>query len=173
MGFIRKTFLLWLLLALVILYDNSAYAINRHFHYIDFTIIAAVILLIGGRVFTSFVFTIIAALIHDAYLMPFTGFSLASKMTALLAGRMLCLSLYKENYETKLVILAGVEIIKEITYALLVFFFYTSMTKVIFPVLIISWKIIITFAAGALIIKITELDYKRIGSWLKIMSPIR
>lgn len=164
---------MWLLLALVILYDNSAYAINRHFHYIDFTMIAGVILMINGRVYTSFAFTLIAALLHDAFLMPFNGFSLTSKITALGAGRMLTLSLYRENYPTKVVILVLTETVKEISYALLVFLFYSSMSKVVFPFFIIIWKIIITAAAGAIIMKIMEMDYKRIGSWLKMMSPIR
>ena len=172
-GFIRNGFFLWLLLALVILYDNSAYAINRHFHYIDFTLIAGVMLLIGGRDYTAFMFTVIAALIHDALLMPFAGFSLTSKITALLAGRILCLSLYRDNYPTKIVILACVEVIKEITGVIIVFFFYASMTKVVFPFFIILWKIATTIAAGAIIMKIAELNYKRIGSWLKTMSPIR
>ena len=155
------------------LYDNSAYAINRHFHYIDFTLIAGVMLLISGRVYTVFTFIVIAALVHDAFLMPFNGFSITSKMTAMLAGRLLCLSLYRENYPTKIVILALAEVIKEIAYALLVFFFYTSMEKAVFPFFVIFWKIIATTAAGALIMKIAELDYKRIGSWLKTMSPTR
>lgn len=155
------------------LYDNSAYAINRHFHYMDLTIIAGVMLVISGRLYTAFTFTFIAAVIHDAFLMPFNGFSLASKITALTAGRLLCLSLYRENYPTKVVILAGVEVIKELTYALLVFFFYASMSKASFPLLVISWKIIITVAAGAIIMRVAEMDYKRIGSWLKTMSPIR
>lgn len=173
MGFIRKYIFLWLLLALVILYDNSAYAINRHFHYVDFTMIAGIMLVISGRLYSAFTFTVIAAVIHDSFLMPFNGFSLASKITALTAGRLLCLSLYRENYPTKIVILAGVETIKEITYALLVFFFYSSMTQAVFPFFLILWKIITTTAAGAVIIKISELDYKRIGTWLKTMSPTK
>lgn len=173
MGFIRKVLFLWLVLALVIIYDNSAYAINRHFHYTDLTLIAGVMLLISDRVYTAFIFTIIAALIHDAFLMPVTGFSLASKMAALTVGRIMCLSLYKENYPTKVVILAIAELTKELVYAAVAFTFYSGMSRLVFPFFIILWKMILTVAIGAVIMKAAELDYKRIGSWLKTMSPIR
>ncbi|MEI7541911.1 MAG: hypothetical protein WCJ94_01485 [bacterium] len=161
------------MLVLVILYDNSAYAINRHFHYIDLAMIAGVILMINGKVYTSFIFTVIAALIHDAFLLPFIGFSLTSKMSALIACRIMCLSLYSDSFSTKIIILAVAEVIKQITYALLVFTIYTSMTKFVFPSFIILWKIITTVVMGTIIMKIMEFDYKRIGSWLKTMSPIR
>lgn len=155
------------------LYDNSAYAITRHFHYMDLTLIAAVMLVIGGRLYTAFTFTLIASVIHDAFLMPFIGFSFTANTIALTAGWLLCLSLYRENYPTKIIILAAVAAIKSVIYALLVFFFYTSATVFVFPFSIILWKIVITVVSGALIIKAAELDYKRIGSWLKTMLPTR
>jgi hypothetical protein len=166
-GFIRKNLSLWLLLAVVIAYDNSAYVLSGHFHYIDLTIIAAVMLLISDRIYEAFIFVVIASLIHDAFLMPIYGFSMTAKLTALLAGRLLCTSLYRDNYSTKVVILALVEVIKEIVYAVLVFFFYTSSKQLVFPFLLILFKALLTIAAGAVIMKAAELNYYKAGLWLK------
>jgi hypothetical protein len=166
-GFIRKNILLWLLLALVVVFDNSAYAIYKHFHYVDITLIAAVMLLISDRVNTAFVFIVIASIIHEFFLMPFSGLLIVSKLTALLTGLMLCTSLYRNNYSTRVVILALTEVTKQLVYMVLVFIFYTSSKQLVFPFFLILFKSIVTVAAGAAIMKLFDMNYDWAGIWLK------
>jgi hypothetical protein len=146
-------------------YDNSAYAINGRFHLIDLTLIACVALLIRERVYTAFIFGIASALIHDALMMPSQGYSVVSLFAALLTAFTLSSSLFRENYSSRVVILAASELIKEITRAVLVFVYYNSMKKPVFPPVVLL-KILFTVAAGAVIFKILEIDYKRLVSWL-------
>lgn len=156
---------MWLALVSAAAFDNSSYAIYSHFHFTDFTLIACVALLIREKVYTAFIFGIGAALIHDAFLMPSQGFSVISLFTALLAASALCMSLYRENYSSRVIILASAEIIKELTRTVLVFVYYNSMKKFVFPPEVIL-KAAFTVTAGAIIFKILEIDFGRLVSWL-------
>ncbi len=166
MNLIRKTIFLWLVLALAAAYDNSAYALRGGFHYADFTLIACVALLIADRIYTAYIFGICAALIHDAFLMPSQGFSAISLFGALLTASALCMSLYRGNYSSRVIILASAEVVKEITRGILVFVYYNSMKKFEFPPAVLL-KAALTIAAGAVIYKIMEIDYGRLAPWLK------
>ena len=165
MNLIRKTIFLWLVLALAAAYDNSAYAVRSGFHYVDFTLIACVALLIRDKIYTAYIFGVCAALIHDAFLMPSQGFSAISIFTALLTASALCMSLYRGSYSSKVIILASAEAVKEITRGILVFVYYNSMKKLEFPPAVL-FKAALTIAAGAAIFKILEIDYGRLVPWL-------
>lgn len=154
----------------VILIDNTAYAINRQFHYADFALIVSVILVLNGRLISAAVFTTLAAVMHDAFLLPFSGYTVFSGMMALITALALSVSLYRENYSTRVVIIAVCCAVKTLAQGAAVFLFYTSMKSFIFPPLIIFLKIFMTTLAGAVVLKLMSLDYKGIGQWLKLKT---
>jgi hypothetical protein len=162
---IGKNIFLWLVLIVVALLGNSAYVINSRFCFADLTIIAVVALLIREKVYTAYIFGIAAALVHDAFLMPFQGFSLVSVFTAMLTASALCMSLFRENYFSRVIILAAAVLVQELTRGVLVFVYYNAMKKFEFPPAVLL-KAVMTVALGAVVFKILEIDYGRLVSWL-------
>ena len=165
MDLIGKNIFLWLALIAVALFGNSAYVINSRFCFADFTIIAVVALLIREKVYTAYIFGIAAALVHDAFLMPFQGFSLVSVFMAMLTASALCMSLFRENYFSRVIILAAAVLVQTLTRALLVFVYYNSMKKFELPPEVLL-KAAVTIAFGAVVFKILEIDYGRLVPWL-------
>ncbi|MCE5300246.1 MAG: hypothetical protein LLG37_05165 [Spirochaetia bacterium] len=160
---IRKEIAVWLALAVVIMFDNSSYAMNRVFHYTDFTIIAAVMLMVSGRPLAAFIFAAVSALIHDLIFMPVTGFSILSKTGALLFAMLLCRGLYRENYATRALILVLTETVKELIYASAVFIFYSPGNfRVPFVVIM---KTALTVCIGLPALKLLDLNNTRIFLW--------
>jgi hypothetical protein len=167
---IRKSIILWILLVLVALLDNTAYSINRHFHYTDLLLITSVVLVLRGRLITSLVFTAAAAVFHDAFFLPFSGYSVFSSLSAFLIAAVLSVSLYKDNFSTQVVIIGVCCLVKEATAGLLAFIFYTSMKVYLFPVIIIFLKVLMTTIVGAAAVKLIDADYGKAAGWLKIKT---
>lgn|GEM_PF-1956707 len=170
MGNIRKTIALWLILVFVIFLDNTFYAINRHFHYTDLILVATVLLVLSDRAVSALVFAAAAGVLHDAFLIPYSGFSVLSGVLAYLMALILSTSLYRENYSTKVVIIGICCLAKEIIQVLIVFVFYSNCRLFIFPFAIVIMKIFWTTLFGAVIAKLLEIDYGKAGKWLKLKT---
>ena len=162
---IKSDILLWILLAIIVIVENTAYSMGFIYTQIDYVFVTAVILLLKGKRYTAFIFIIIASAIHDFFVLPFAGLTILGQLTALIAVRMLCDTLYKDNYVTKIFILLAGESIKWFIHAVLVIVFYWEFKVEFIPIFMLP-TIILSTLAGAVVIKLMEFNLARFVYWL-------
>lgn len=168
----KSDLFLWLFLFFIIGVDNSSFAAGKYISYIDFAFITAAVLVLKNRIYTAFVFIIIASVSKDMLTMPYIGFNLFSKTIAVISVKILCDNLYKENYVTQVFILAAGETVKSAVYALLVWIFYWKL-RVYFIPPVFFVKMLMTAAAGAIIIQLMQLRSWKVKRWLRTIFAKR
>ncbi|HMB01938.1 MAG TPA: hypothetical protein VKS21_13210 [Spirochaetota bacterium] len=163
----KRVVLLWAVLLLLTGVDSASCALPFFFNRVDYIFASAAILFMFDKKYTAFIYAFAAFLIKDLVLMPFPGLYLLSGTAGLMAVAALCRGLYKENYITKIFILAGGEAALWAAHIAAVVIFYWGMEIRFFtPVFLLN--IIFTVFAGAVVMKLIHLDARKVRLWLRM-----
>lgn len=163
---LRDNIILWSALAVVILFQRIASPWGRFFTFIDAVFIAVALLVFSGRVYTAYAAAGIAGALTDLIAMPFFGFHFFSYIAGVTSLWLMTLNLYRDNYVTKVFIVASGEAFIWLFYTMFVFAFHWGfkfhyMSAQVLP------KIIVTTLAAAAVFKLIELYEERPGKWLR------
>jgi hypothetical protein len=163
---IRKNLILWAVLAIIVCIDTISYPLGRLFTTLDLAFLAAVILMLRGRIVTAYITAGASAAIQDMLFSPFFGPHLCSAILGTAAAQAMCALLFRDNYATKVLIVAASVAAMYAARAALVFVFYWDMKSFYFPAEALL-KIIMTTLLGAAVLKIAEAGTKGFSKWLK------
>jgi hypothetical protein len=152
---------------LLILFSRASYSWGRFFTFIDVVFIAAAFLVFKGKIYTAYAAAAIAGALTDIIVMPFFGFHFFSSLAGVTALWIMTLNLYRDNYITKVFIVAAGEAIIWLFYSLFVFIFHWGF-KIHYLSAQVLPKILFTTLAAAAVFKISELYKERFAGWLKI-----
>lgn len=154
------------------LLQSASHAMGPFFRHVDFIMIACVFALLKDRETSSFLFAGFAYLLEEAIVMPFSGLSLFPSAAALASAMFMSWALYRDNYSTKVFILAIACVIKAVVYMLSVIFFYWG-GKIVFlnpePFLTAG----ATAAMGAALYGAVGIKFPGRFSWLKTKSAAK
>jgi hypothetical protein len=163
---LRENIILWAALAIVILFQRISYPWGWFFTFIDPVFIAAAFLVFSGRVYTAYAAAGIAGAMADLIVMPFFGFHFFSYLAGVTALWFMTLNLYRDNYITKIFIVAAGEAIMWFFYSVLVFVFHWGFRVHYLSAQVLP-KILMTTLAAAAVFRLAELFEERFGKWLK------
>lgn len=164
-----KSLLLVPAFAAAFLLQSASHAMGPFFRHVDFIMIACVFALLKERETPAFLFAGFAYTLEEAIVMPFSGLVLFPSAAALASAMFMSWALYKNNYTTKIFILACACTVKAAVYTFSVVLYYWG-GKVVFmspePFVTAS----ATAAAGAVIYAAAGLKTPGRISWLKTKS---
>ena len=158
---------MWIILLLIILFDNAVNYAGGIFSFVDFVFIAAVITALSGRFYyTPYVFIGISSLAADSLYMPFFGVKMLAGFASIAALRLMRDSLYVENLTTRIFFMAAGTALRDLICFAAVLFFYWEGKAAYFP-----WEAIVryisTVSAGVVVIAAASINTERTARWLK------
>lgn len=150
------------------LFQRMSYPWGVFFTLIDAALIASAFLVFNGKIYTAYTFAAAAGALTDLIVMPFFGFHFFSSLAGVTALWIMSLNLDRDNYVTKIIIVAAAGAIVWIFYTLLVVIFHWGFKVHYLPFQALL-KIAVTALAAALAFKLAELYGERFKRWLRKM----
>ncbi len=154
------------------LLDSGAHAMGPLFRHIDFIMIASVYALLRGREADAFIFGCSAYILRELSVMPMPGLTSFPAAAALFCAVLMSGSLYKGNFITKVFILTSACLVKAVVYTAAVWLYYWKGNFYFFTLMPLA-GVISTAAAGALVYKIADFNYRGSFRWFKMKSAAK
>jgi len=160
----RDNVIIFALVLLAIIADRASFALGRFFTWIDLTAIAAALLVFSGRLKSAYAAALIPAAVDDILFMPYFGLNFLSAAFYVSAVWYMSENFYKNNYVTRIFIVAASKAAAAVVYAVLV------------TVFIWGWKAhyvspqalpeaVFTSAAAAVVFRLAEFRWKGRLRW--------
>ena len=167
LGQFKRTVLLWALLAAVIILNAVSFTFGRILSLVDISFLAAVMLVMKKDPVPAYIVAGVSAGLADLLTMPFFGIHFFSTLAGVASVQLMFTNLFRDNYATKVFVVAAGEAVVYAGEALLVFIFYWGWKAYFIP-LDIFLRILATTLAGAVILKIAGILEEGTAKWFRM-----
>lgn len=168
---IKSLFVLPVFIAAYLL-DSGTHAIGPLFGYVDFIMIASVYALLSDREIDAFLFGCSAYVLLETVSMPVPGLYSFPAAAAFFCAVLLGGVLHKDKFSTKVFILAAACLVKAVFHVAAIWLYYWGGNFYFFsPAPLVG--VAVTAAAGAVIYKAADFDYKGFIRWFNMKSAAK